>query len=107
MSIFDEHISDLKYISHSYLRTTGWFDISHPFGYPEDPHAPDQTYAVYRKKFSGSCVEATLYCTPNEDGELVYKLRLYYYVTHTNIIVHHNLIYTEGLELMIQKYELI
>lgn len=107
MSIFDEHISDLKYISHSYLRNTGWFDISHPFGYPEDSYAPNPTYAVYRKRFRGSYVEATLYCTVIEDGELVYKLRLYNYVAHTNIIVHHNLIYTDGLELMIQKYELI
>lgn len=107
MSIFDEHNSDLEYITHSYLRNTGWQDITYPYGYQDDPYAPNPCYSIYSKRFNSGNVEATLYSTINNDCQLVYKLRLYSFVTHSHIIIHHNLMYTDGLDLMIHKYELI
>lgn len=107
MSIFDEHNSDLEYITHSYLMNTGWQDITYPYGYQDDPYAPNPCYSIYSKRFNSGNVEAMLYSTVNDDCQLVYKLRLYSFVTHSCIIVHHNLMYTDGLDLMIHKYELI
>lgn len=107
MSIFNEHINKLEYITHAYLRNTGWQDITYPYGYQDDPYAPTPCYSMYSKRFNSGNVEAILYSTVNNDCELVYKLRLYSFVTHSHIIVHHNIIYTDGLDLMLQKYELV
>ena len=107
MSIFDEHIRDLEYITHSYLRNTGWQDISYPYGYQDDRYAPSPCYSIYSKRFNGGTVEATLYSTVDEECRYTYKLKFYSFVTHSHIIVHHNIMYTDGLDLMLQKYELI
>ena len=107
MSIFDKYTEDLTPITHLYLRNTGWQDISYPYGYQDDPYAPNPCYSIYSKRFNSGNVEATLYSTINDDCQLVYKLKLYSFVSHSHIIVHHNIMYTDGLDLMIQKYELI
>lgn len=107
MSIFDEHIKDIVPITHSYLLNTGWQDVSYPYGYYEDPYAPTPCYSLYLKRFNSGNVEATLYSTVNNDCEHVYKLKLYSFVTHSHIIIHSDIMYTDGLDLMIQKYELI
>lgn len=107
MSIFDEHIEDFVPITRSYLLNTGWQDVSYPYGYYEDPYAPNPCYSLYLKRFNSGNVEATLYSTVNDNWEHVYKLKLYSFVTHSHIIIHSDIIYTDGLDLMIQKYELI
>jgi hypothetical protein len=107
MSIFDEHIEDFVPITHSYLLNTSWQDISYPYGYMDDPYAPNPCYSMYSKRFNSGNVEATLYSTINNDCERVYKLKLYSFVTHSHIIIHSDIMYTDGLDLMIQKYELI
>ena len=107
MSIFDEHIGDFIPITHSYLLNTGWQDVSYPYGYYEDPYAPNPCYSLYLKRFNSGNVEATLYSTVNNNCEHVYKLKLYSFVTHSHIIIHSDIMYTDGLDLMIQKYELI
>ena len=107
MSIFDEHIEDLVPITHSYLLNTGWQDISYPYGYQDDQYAPNPCYSIYSKRFNSGNVEATLYSTINNDCQLVYKLKLYSFVSHSHIIIHSDIMYTDGLDLMIQKYELI
>ena len=107
MSIFDEHIEDFIPITRSYLLNTGWQDVSYPYGYYEDPYAPNPCYSIYSKRFNSGNVEATLYSTVNNNCELVYKLKLYSFVTHSHIIIHSDIMYTDGLDLMIQKYELI
>lgn len=107
MSIFDEHIINLEHITHSYLLNTGWQDISYPYGYQDDRYAPNPCYSIYSKRFNSGNVEATLYGTINNDCQFVYKLKLYSFVTHSHIIIHSDIMYTDGLDLMIQKYELI
>ena len=107
MSIFDEHNEDFIPITHSYLLNTGWQDISYPYEYYEDSYAPDPCYSTYSKRFNSGDVEAKLYSTVNNDCEHVYKLKLYSFVTHSHIIIHSDIMYTDGLDLMIQKYELI
>lgn len=107
MSIFDEHINNLVPITNSYLLNTGWQDISYPYGYQDDQYAPTPCYSIYSKRFNSGNVEATLYSTVNNNCERVYKLKLYSFVTHSHIIIHSDIMYTDGLDLMIQKYELI
>lgn len=105
MSIFDEHIEDLVPITHSYLKNNGWYSDLY-VGYELPASAPIPTYEVYTKRFNGNTIEATLYLTIDDDCRYTYKLKLYSFITHSHIYIHHYITFTEGLELMLQKYEL-